>query len=306
MFYRLRRNINYFRFHRQIPRLSVTPPIEVKEAPFTIVSMVADYDVRLYILAIKALYRRLGRGRIVVISDKITDSSLRLIRQHISDVRIVPVESIPTGRIQRGGTWERLLYCIDLSASNYVIQMDADALCVGPIAEVCESIAANRAFALAEGIPKKPLANWVEEASTGKTDYVGTDFERRGPDYPGSDKVFYLRASSGFVGFARNAINRGFLDDFYDKASVLMGARWREWGTEQIASNFCIANSPGSFGLPKPKYMSWERQAIPADVSLLHFLGYCRFDEGVLVRFANREIDALVNPVETAQAVPLS
>jgi hypothetical protein len=113
----------------------------------------------------------------------------------------------------------------------------------------------------------------------------------------------YLRGSSGFTGFARDAIDRNFVEDFYHKASVLMGPRWREWGTEQIASNYCVANSPDSFGLPKPKYMNWERQPIPDDVSLLHFLGYCRFDEGVLVRFANREIDALLEGVPEAQAV---
>jgi len=296
MFYRLRRDINYIRFHRKIPRVLMTPQVQVKDGPFTIVSMVADYDVRLYLLAIKALYSRLGRGRIIVISDGIKESSRDLIRKHISKVEFVPVESIRMGRIQRGGTWERLLYCVDLSASDYVIQMDADILCVGPLPEVYDSIAANRAFTLAEGIAKKPLDSWVEDAIIRKSDNVVHDFERRGPEYPDSGKVLYLRGSSGFAGFARNAVDRGFVEEFYDKASHLMGPRWREWGTEQIASNFCIANSPGSLALPKPKYMSWERQAIPHDVSLLHFLGHCRFDQGVLVRFANREIDAMLTP----------
>ena len=301
MFYRLRRNIAYFKFHRQIPRLLTTPPIQVKDAPFTIVSMVAGYDVRLYLLAIKALYRRLGRGKITIVADGISEKSRDLIRRHISQVNFVPLESISTGRIQRGGTWERLLYCLDLSASEYVLQMDADILCVGPLPEVIESIAANRPFTLAEGIHKKPLNSWVEDAIARKSDNVVTDFEMKGPTYPDAGQVLYVRGSSGFTGFAQGAVNRAFVEDFYDKASIMMGPRWKEWGTEQIASNFCIANSAGSFDLPKPKYMSWERQTVPADVSLLHFLGYCRFDQGLLVRLANLEIDALLGGASCCQ-----
>jgi hypothetical protein len=181
--------------------------------------------------------------------------------------------------------------------------MDADILCVGPIPEVLDSIAANRAFTLAEGIPKKPLDSWVADAIARKSDNVVTDFEMQGPGFPNSGEVMYVRGSSGFTGFARNVMDRSFVEDFYDKASILMGPRWREWGTEQITSNFCIANSPGSFDLPRPKYMTWEHHPIPAEISLLHFLGYCRFDDGVLVRFANREIDAMLGQVNASETV---
>ncbi len=73
-----------------------------------------------------------------------------------------------------------------------------------------------------------------------------------------------------------------------------MSARWKEWGTEQIASNFVVANSPDSLLLPTPKYLTWERQALPDDIALLHFLGYCRFDRGLFAKLANVEIDAMI------------
>jgi hypothetical protein len=256
--------------------------------------MVAGHDARLYILAIKSLYRRLGRGRIVAVTDRVSEASRQLIRAHVPGIQLVPVESIDTGKIQRGGTWERLLYCIDLSASSYVIQMDADVLCVGPIPEVLEAIEKNLAFTLADGISKKPLADWVEDAIARKSDNIVFEFEKRGPAFPDSKELLYLRGSSGFTGFARSAITRSFVENFNDTAAAVLGTRWREWGTEQIASNFCIANSPGSTGLPKPKYLTWEHHALPEEISLLHFLGYCRFDEGIFARFANREIDALL------------
>ena len=296
MFYRLRRNLKYVKFHRQIKRLMDTPPIRIVDAPFTVVSMVAGYDVQLYILAVKAFYRRLGRGKIAVITDAVPESGKTLIREHVPGIEFIPLESIDTGKIQRGGTWERLLFCLDRSAKEYVIQMDADILCIGPLPEVFESIEANRAFTLAENIAKKPLNSWVIDAIARKSDNVVTDFEMKGPDYPDSGNVLYLRGSSGFAGFAKGAVDRAFVNDFYEKALVMMGPRWKEWGTEQISSNFCIANSPDSFGLPWPKYMTWEHHKIPSDVpvSLMHFLGYCRFDDGVLVNHANCEIDAML------------
>ncbi len=294
MFYRLRRSIKYFRFHRQIPGILKTPPIQVVDAPFSIVSMVAGYDTRLYILAIKAFYRRIGRGKVVVIADRMQPSSMELIRRHVQGVEFVPIESIDTGRIQKGGTWERLIYCIERSAREYVIQMDADILCVGPVPEVLDAAARNIAFNLADGIPKKPLNAWVEDAVARRNDNVVFAFEKAAPEYPGAADLQYLRGSSGFAGFARGAISRAFLEDFYDKSLALLGPRWSEWGTEQIASNFCIANSPGSFGLPVPKFLTWENHPVYAETVLFHFLGYCRFDQGLLVRLANREIDAML------------
>lgn len=257
--------------------------------------MVAGYDAKLYILALKSLYRRLGRGRVVAVTDGVSESSKQLIAAHIPGVEFVPLESIDTGKLPRGGTWERLAYCVDRSASSYVIQIDADALCVGPIPEVIECIEQNRAFTLADGIPKKPLADWVEDAKARRSDNVVFEFEKRGPSFPNSKELLYLRGSSGFTGFARGATTGSFLERFNETSAEILGPRWKEWGTEQIASNFCVANSPDSIGLPKPKYLTWERHRVPEEISLLHFLGYCRFDEDVFARFANREIDALLN-----------
>jgi len=41
--------------------------------------------------------------------------------------------------------------------------------------------------------------------------------------------------------------------------------------------------------------MTWERQVIPTDTVVLHFLGYCRFEWVYLAQFANREIDAMLD-----------
>jgi hypothetical protein len=123
LFYRLRRSLNYFKFYHQTKRLLDTPPIQQREAPFTIISMVAKHDAHLYILAVKSLYRRLGRGRIVMVSDGVEPDSIALIRKHLGPVEVVPIETIDTGNCPRGGTWERLVYLIRRTEKEYMIQM---------------------------------------------------------------------------------------------------------------------------------------------------------------------------------------
>ena len=174
------------------------------------------------------------------------------------------------------------------------MQMDADVLCVGPIPEVIDCVENNRAFTLsdAQGLPKQPLAAWADEPR--QSSNIVIVFEKRAKDYPNSANLQYIRGSSGFAGFAKGAIDIPFLETFHRNGAHLMGERWKEWGTEQIASNFSVANSPDSLVLPVPRYLTWERHALPPQLSLLHFLGYCRFDRGIFADYANREIDALL------------
>jgi hypothetical protein len=63
-----------------------------------------------------------------------------------------------------------------------------------------------------------------------------------------------------------------------------------------------VANSPNSIALPYPKYACFEpeyatfqRNGITDDMSLLHFIGVSRFDDGVYAQLANREIDAMLD-----------
>lgn len=295
LFYRLRRSVNYFKFYHQTKRLMQTPPLDYRESSVSIVTMVAGYDVHLYILAMKSLYRRLGSGRIIaIIASDVTNAQKKLICQHLGPIEFVRNESIDTGEIQHSGTWERLVYILGRTQSEYVIQMDCDILITGPIPEVLDSIAENHAFTLADGLPKKPLIEYVEDGKRRNLANIVFDFEIRAPEFPDVEKFQYLRGSSGFAGFARGGATQQDLLDFHRRGEKVFGPRWREWGTEQIASNFTVANSPNSIGLPKPKYLTWENHSIEQPPSLLHFLGYCRFDQGVYARYANLEIDAML------------
>jgi hypothetical protein len=302
LFYRLRKYLANSRFDRQTRRILDTPPIQYKDAPVTIVSMVELRDVQMYILAIKALYGRLGRGRIVAIIDAdFPEQKRQLIRAHLGPVEFQILEELDTGRCQRGGTWERVLYCVDRSATDYVIQIDCDTLCFGPIEEVLECVERNQAFTLSEGIPIEPLPNWVEKGIARKSDHIVNTFEIRAREFPDADKWRYVRGSSGFAGFAKGGVTRQLLETFHEGGVKVHGERWKEWGTEQVASNFAVANSPDSIPLPYPKYATFEpeyatfqKNGITEDMSLLHFIGAFRFDLGIFSRLANREIEAML------------
>lgn len=307
LFYRLRKYLTHSRFDRQTRRILDTPPIAYKDAPLSIVSMVQESDVQMYILAVKALYRRLGRGRIVaIVVANFPRRARDLICSHLGPVEFYTLEELPTGRCQRGGTWERLVFCVNRSASDYVIQIDCDVLCIGPIEDVLQCVDENRAFVLAEGIPIQFLPAWVEKGIARKSNNIVTTFEIRGAEFPDAGEWRYVRGSSGFAGFAKGGVTLDFLEKFHDGGLKVHGARWTEWGTEQIASNFAIANTPNSAPLPYPKYATFEpeyatfqKNGITADMSLLHFIGAFRFDDGVYPRLANREIDAMLEVAES-------
>lgn len=259
-------------------------------------------DVQMYILAVKALYRRLGRGKIVaIINRNLPESNRALIRKHLVTVDFQILEDLPVGRCQRGGTWERVIFCVNRSATDYVIQIDADVLCINRIEEVLDCVEQNRAFTLSEGLPIQPLNSWVEKAVARKSDHIVNTFELKGPEFPDSDKLLYARGSSGFAGFAKGGVTFDLLQTFHDGGVKVHGERWKEWGTEQIASNFMVANSPNALILPYPKYCTFEpeyatfqKQGIGDNISLLHFIGIFRFDLGTFRMLANREIDVML------------
>lgn len=307
MLYRMRRRLDYWRYDRLVAAIEETPPLTIVDSPLRIVSMVSKADVRMVLVAAKVLYRRLGEGRFVLIIDR--DLPLRdrdRLRRHLGDaLEFLILEDLPVGRCQRGGTWERLIACLDLSREHYVLQMDCDTLALGDILEVREAIRANRAFTLAEPLPLQTLAEaaeWVERHIRPQThiiDVAQAAFAR----YPGAECLRYIRGSSGFTGFARGGFARSEIESFHARMEDLVGpARWREWGTEQVASNFAIANSPSPLPLPNPAYCNITPAVDLARVRFGHFIGSYRFHGQILARTSLPLIAALKRGTTLRQA----
>jgi FkbM family methyltransferase len=279
MFYRLRKSHQTKKLNRAISGILETPPIRIEPAPWCIASMVANTDVPMYLLSLKSFYPKLGRGKIAAIIDRDMPQALRdTLTQHVPGLEFVILEDILTGACQRGGTWERLLYVLDRSETEYTIQLDADTLVVGDdLDDVVRCVETNTPFTMSDGFELMSLPEVAEEAEATPSNYIGIVTERMFARYPDAD-LRYVRGSSGFAGFSRGGFTRAAITRFHQEMEKLVGAgRWREWGTEQCGSNFAIANSPGALILPYPEYASFTPHVARREAKFFHFIGANRF-----------------------------
>jgi hypothetical protein len=208
------------------------------------------------------------------------------------------IDEIDTGICQRGGTWERLLYCLDRSEDRYVIQLDSDVLAFGrDLTEIRSFANANIPFAMSDGAEIVSMHDAARQAKKRvKNNYIGHAAARAFDRYPGVDKLRYINGSSGFTGFARGGKRRQEIETFHRNMVELMGARWTEWGSEQCASNFAIANSPGAVALPYPAYSSFHPGGPRLVAKCLHFIGTYRFKENFFAGRAREEIRRALDP----------
>ncbi len=297
MLYRLRKSLATRRFYRLTRAVMDTPPMPVVPGPATFVSMVSNHDVQMYVLSMKSLYRHIGQGQLLAIVDRDMPAPAQAsLRAHFPGIEFQVLEDINVGVCQRGGTWERLVYLLDRTRESYVVQVDCDTLAYGPdLNEVVDCIAANRAFTLdggsGAGIVSLEAAARLARAQPHR--YVGIAAEALLDRLTGTAHRQYVRGSSGFAGFAQGGFSRAALEDFHAQMASLMPERWHEWGTEQCASNYAVANTPGACVLPGPKYWNFERSHDTAQSAFLHFIGSNRFDGNRFAELAQRVISEL-------------
>jgi hypothetical protein len=116
---------------------------------------------------------------------------------------------------------------------------------------------------------------------------AGTEAEASLDKLSNAADRLYVHASAGFAGFARGAFRMEDLQWFSTQMSGILGAqRWQEWGTEQIASNYLLANAPQAVVLPFPRYACFEPHLQFGEHAFLHFLGAYRYDRGIYKRRA--------------------
>jgi hypothetical protein len=297
MFWNTRFKWGYWRFNRAAQGIHETAPMPVRPGRCTIVSMVGARDTMMYLVAMKALYRRLGGGHLVaILARKDAPMQRDVLTRHFPGIELQVIEEIEVGDCQRGGTWERLLYILDRTdRGEYVVQMDCDVMPTGEnIEELVRSIEAGAAFTMADHAKICSAREAAEFARSIPGDHIGIVTERLLDRLPGWEELRYVRGSSGLAGFAPHGFSRRSIEAFHRDMEAMIGrARWREWGTEQCASNFAVANTAGAVTLPFPGYASFHNGGPREGVKMYHFIGSFRFDEGAFIRLAKREIAAL-------------
>lgn len=285
MFWRLRRQLQARKFDWQIRGILDTPPVRVIDAPWSIVSMTSKQDAMMYLLSMKSFYRKVGRGKIIAIIRRDTAAATRhLLERHLVGIQFVILEDIDTGACPRGGCWERLCYILDRSEREYIVQLDSDTLAIGrDLGEVVTCIELNKPFTMADdGWKMQSMREIAAEAQQIHSNQIGIVAERLFDRYPDCDRLRYVRGSAGFSGFSLGGFSRGKLEDFHARMLARLGYRWYEWGTEQCASNFAVANSPGAVVLPFPAYSSFGPGAMARAerTKFFHFIGTFRFHGG--------------------------
>ena len=277
-----------------------TPPIVPRDDGVVLFSMVGSKAVLPYLVAVKSLHHHLGRGRVEILDDgTLTAADRRTIAHHCGDPVVHHIDAVDTGPCPRGGTWERLLTILDLRATAYVVQLDSDTVTCGAVPEVAAAIDARRSFTIrgeAEArlspidtfvaqLPFEQPPLHIQKASERCLDALAL------PEIP---RPLYVRGCAGFTGLAPSGAGRARAEAFSVVMEARLGAaRWREWGTEQVTSNFLIANEADPVLLPYDRYLNFWNETPPADARLVHYVGTYRFHGSSYMRATRDAIDSL-------------
>lgn len=297
MLFSLRRRFSLWNFNRAVrPVLDTRPVICSPDATVTVVSQLHPPDVMMYLVAIKTFARFVPVRTVVVVGDGLSHNDKSLIRRHVEPVEFLDTRTIDTHGMPRGGTWERLITIVDRSALSYTIQLDADTITQAEPREVIECVASNRSFTLGTGmgraiVPVDEASAVVQHLASPQAHIqIAAEIAMRQLSHR---PAFYVRGNSAFTGFARGAHNMQTLRGFSAEMSALLGERrWREWGSEQVASNYMIANSADPYVLPFERY-GYYRPGGKFDVCpFVHFMGTYRFAHGAYRRAARAMIES--------------
>ncbi|KQM26733.1 MULTISPECIES: hypothetical protein [unclassified Sphingomonas] len=298
------------RLHRRLARRVLrTPPIAQGDDGVILFSMIGTAVLLPYLVAVKSLRQQLGRGRVVILDDgTLTAADHAVLAHHLNAPRIIAIGDVDTGPCPRGGTWERLLTILDLRADAYVIQVDSDTVTLGNLAEVRAAIDAGRDFTL-----RGEAGSEIRAAAELAADRIGVDPRSPGLHVqdaaeaaigwlaiPGHDRLRYVRGCSGFAGFAPGGPGRALAEKFSQAMDGAIGrASWSRWGSEQVTSNFVVANGRDPLLLPYDRYWNFWNAALfgrarfAGDAAFVHFIGTYRFHGDAYLAATRTAIDRL-------------
>ena len=298
MFYRLRTKLARTRFDAGVRGVLDTAPVAPRADGPTIVSQLRSPDVLAWLVAVKSVQAALGAGRVVVVDDgSLTEADRAALSDHVPGVAVRPLSDGRPGGLPHGGTWERLCVIAEECRTRYTIQLDADIVGLGPLDAVLDHVAGNRPFALADGPvpglrPARDIAAW-NAGRPWREDHVQNEAELAFAETDLPPGARYLRGTSAFAGFPGGADILPGLRAFSEAMRASLGHRWDAWGTEQVASNYAVANAGEAVPLTPPAYVNHTPDAALDRACLVHFYGTHRFRGGRYLAAARRAIAAM-------------
>jgi hypothetical protein len=188
-----------------------------------------------------------------------------------------------------------------MSRDVYVIQADADTIALGDVSQAVYYWRNNQSFILGTDSGRTVMSaaevaamvkGWIREHDA-RWGGFGVKAESALDRLPGAASRKYVHASSGFGGYAKGAFRTLDLEKFSREMLELLGDElWNTWGSEQISSNYMLANAPDVAVLPFPAYACFEPHTKYGNHAFLHFIGTFRFDRGIYRRHARDAIAA--------------
>jgi hypothetical protein len=292
---RLRREWHKHVFSNAIEKITQVRPLLRGQLPLIVLSMVQSRDTLPYLLALLSFTRYVNPERVVVVCDpSMSTKDLQILKTAVPHIELRRAEEFRHPELPIGGCWERLQAITQYAASAYVIQLDADTVTLSTIDEVYDAVAKGHSFVLGERARQQITS--LEEARLFATPWQGPSLKIQGvaeflmPEAKLSGQR-YVRGCAGFTGFQRTPELIAPLLEFSNEMRRLTGTRWTEWGTEQVASNYLVANLESTAVLPFPDYGTPDM--LDASPRFLHFIGSMRFESPAYTQTANRVIAEL-------------
>jgi hypothetical protein len=279
---KLRRTYFQSRHARAAAKILETAPLAVGVFPFTVLSMVHHRDVMSYLVAVKSFAMYANPKRVVVVCDaSITDTDRQILKSQVPHLELRNADEFTHEDIPRGGTWERLYAISEYARNDYVVQLDADTITLQSPTEVITAIKDRSGFVIGEKADQDILS-LADMAAWSNRFHAGLNgiqcVVEASIDTLGLTGTHYVRGCSGFTGFPPSESMRINMLAFSKAMKQKHKARWSEWSTEQITSNYLVANMHGTKVLPFPLYGTPD--VLDASSIFMHFMGYLRFTTG--------------------------
>lgn len=275
----LTERFNRLLFQRAVKAVLKAPAIEQGNNSFAALTMVHQRDLLPYLLAIKTFAHYACPQRIILIADPSLEKADKdLLREHVPFIEILEAVQFRRAALPIGGTWERLSAIAILCNESAIVQLDADTMTFDAPTEVIGCMKNNRNFIIRSehGVEIQSLDTAAKYGKTllDSSDHIQALAEARLTELPNWQQFRYVRGCSGFTGFGKGALSSDMLDQVSQAMRGLHGARWDDWGTEQVTSNLLAASSPNAFLLPHPRYCNADTLSKATVVA--HFIGYAR------------------------------
>ncbi|MAT52326.1 MAG: hypothetical protein CMK32_14205 [Porticoccaceae bacterium] len=286
---RAKHTLNRYLFGRTCRKIRKTSPLAYQKNPdITVASMVSHDTVDMYLIAIKSFMTHFGDAKIEAISDgSLTRDDIHLLKHHVPGIDFSDARDIDTGDCPSYISWKRLFRIIELSQRSYVIQLDSDIIALSPLVEIYNKAVSNEGFMIADGRWREMADRNFLHSLTRRWKHIHPQAlaEREFynlPYFEEGDK--YLRGCAGFAGYPRGSLTVERVQTLSRQIEERIGSSvWREWGSEQTATNCLISKSNNPEVLPWPRYQNYlfppARYSVES-AALIHFIGTTRFADG--------------------------